>query len=160
MKKARTLFPQFGNNLWTRLHPLGKSCALPGSPGEERGIFGGVPQRRKTPWLRGSRSSSRGSVGSGPLAERLVKAGREAERASRKQACDGLKSPRRARRGRVSARMYRPLQPVDPRARDRGVRAERIGIMPSIAAPRGSHKYAAPVRREPIWSSSDEARLA
>jgi hypothetical protein len=81
--------------------------------------IGGAPHGWKTPWapriavlFAGERE--RRALWPGGLREQV-----EWPQTSRKQVCDRLQSLRWARERRASARRYRPLQPVAPRARDR-----------------------------------------
>jgi hypothetical protein len=126
---------------------------------------GSRPLPRCSSWMEdtlacGSRSSSRGSAKSRPLGrttgESRLRGSSLAKAGERRTEKSKVGSGRRG-----SARMHWPLQPLDPRARDRRCpsRTDRDNVRPTWLLV-GHKQWAAPVRREPIWSCSVKARLA
>jgi len=103
MKEARARYPQLGNNLWVKAHPLGaKVLARFAGPGPR--LPGRSPEQ-KAPWALRSVLPVAGEGRRRPFwLNDLRKHGGK---------------PRWAREGRVSTRKCWSLQPAHPRARDR-----------------------------------------
>jgi len=161
MKKVRTLIHRLGTTCGQRSTLRGGRVLCLVHRARSTITIGGAPHGWKTPWAPQIAILFAGERERRALWPSGLRKQIERPQPSRKQVCDRLQSLGWARERRASARRYRPLQPVAPRAHDRRCPSQADRDNARLAwSLVDQRELAAPVRREPIWSCSDEARLA